>query len=322
MSGTTGIRGGSELDIAALGTYLANLEDVPWIKHVKLMTVVQFQFGQSNPTYLLSFQTGLQLVLRRKPTGVTIKSAHAVDREYTVLRALHAAGYPVPRPIVLEHTGSALGSPFYIMEFVAGGVCTDPTLAVLPPESKSQVYLEAVSLLARLHGMDVHSLKLDGFGPIGGHYFERQMKRLVAVSLTQANHAPALARITDALTWFQSNLPADEVRLIHGDYKLDNLIFSEPLPMHTLPHPWSETFPAVRVNAVLDWEMSTLGHPLADVANLCAMYWTPSTGSWNGLLGVDVGLSTTGKPSIAWSFQASLPAPTHAVQAFQEKMSC
>jgi aminoglycoside phosphotransferase (APT) family kinase protein len=204
--------------------------------------------GQSNPTYFVSFGNR-RLVLRKKPGGETLPSAHAVDREYRVMKALAASALPVPPVLLYCEDESVIGTPFYVMERVEGRVFMDNSLPGMAQAERRAIYFAMADTLATLHAVDWRAVGLEGFGREGG-YFQRQLKRW--------NHQWALSRtrenlaIDELLAWLADHLPDDdETTLTHGDFKLNNLMFHPSQP---------------RVVAVLDWELSTLGHPLADVA--------------------------------------------------------
>lgn len=274
------VRGGHEIDAAALADCMER-NGLPRLSDLK-----QFTFGQSNPTYFLECADGSKLVLRKKPAGTIIVSAHAVEREYFVMKALYAVNFPVPKPLFLESTSAVLGTPFYIMEYLDGEIFTNPALPELSVAARQQVYSAAIGALVNLHSFGVEPLGLSTFAP-AGDYYARQLLRLQEVSKLQALDAPALPHLDECLAWFRDNLPAARCAVIHGDYKLDNMVFK-----------CDRITGVYRLQGVLDWEMSTIGHPLADLANICAAYWTPpSSGSWSGLLGLDLGFKDTGIPT-------------------------
>ena len=272
-------------------------------------TLSKFSHGQSNPT----FRVGDSVVLRMKPAGALPSSAHAVEREYEIQSAL-SGRIPVPRMILLERSASHLGTPFYLMEFVRGIVFLDATLPKLSIPERRAVYRSAVSTLGALHRIDPDAVGLASYGP-SSNYYARQLRRLASVSQAQSEAAPPLHRFGDAVAWLSARLPTPELRIIHGDFKLDNLLFSIPPPdgarerqaalgplKVSTPVLSAPPTPQYEVAAVLDWELSTLGHPMADVANFCLMYFLPSgvgqgLGGLSGLLGEDVGLDATGVPT-------------------------
>jgi aminoglycoside phosphotransferase (APT) family kinase protein len=225
--------------------------------------------GQSNPTFFVTF-SNRRLVLRTRPAGAVLPSAHAVDREYRVMKALAASEVPVPRMVLFHAELDVLGTPFYLMERVEGRVFADNTLPGLKPAERRAIYLAMAETMARLHAVDVAAVGLADYGK-PGNYFERQLSRWNkqwALSRTRPN-----AELDALLAWLAAHVPADEQSgLVHGDFRLGNLIFHPTEP---------------RVVAVLDWELSTLGHPLADVAyNACA--WRTLPGEYGGLRGLDL----------------------------------
>jgi aminoglycoside phosphotransferase (APT) family kinase protein len=232
------------------------------------LEVAQFKGGQSNPTYLLS--AGAQrYVLRRKPPGKLLPSAHAVDREYRVITALAGTEVPVARTFALCEDDGVIGSAFYLMEFVQGRVFWDPRLPDLPADERGRIYDETNRVIASLHSLDPAQLGLGDFGK-PGEYIARQVARWSKqYRAAETERIEAMDRLID---WLPANIPAgDETRIVHGDYRLDNVIFHASEP---------------RILAVLDWELSTLGHPLADFAYHC-MTWRIPPGTFRGLAGVD-----------------------------------
>ena len=230
----------------------------------------KFSGGQSNPTFLLTASSG-QYVLRRKPPGQLLASAHAVDREFNVLHALYGSDVPVAKPLLLCESDDVIGSMFYVMSYEPGRIFWDPALPELSMEARAPIFSELVRVLAALHNVDVHKVGLADYGK-PGNYFERQIGRW-----SKQYRAAETERLTDMeilLEWLLRNMPPDDgqVSLIHGDFRLDNFIFANDL---------------TSVKAVLDWELSTLGHPLADLAYLCMCLRLPVTGFPRGLEGLD-----------------------------------
>nr|WP_229805137.1 phosphotransferase family protein [Alteromonas halophila] len=233
----------------------------------------KFSGGQSNPTFLLTTTNGLY-VLRRQPPGKLLKSAHAVDREYRVMAALKSSDVPVPRVIHLCKDTDVLGSMFYIMEYVEGDIYWKSALPnVAGPDVRAHMYDQMNQVLAALHNVDIEQAGLSDYGK-SGNYFARQLSRW-----TQQYRASELERIEEIetlITFLDEHLPEDDgqVSLVHGDFRLDNMIFS------------SESMPSII--AVLDWELSTLGHPYADLAYQCMQLRLPTTLSLApGLGGLD-----------------------------------
>jgi aminoglycoside phosphotransferase (APT) family kinase protein len=228
------------------------------------LTVEQFRGGQSNPTYRLSAPSG-RYVLRRKPPGKLLPSAHAVDREYRVISALGKTGFPVPRSYALCLDEAVVGTAFYIMDYVDGRVFWDPTLADLPRAERGAIYEAMNDTIARLHRTDHAAIGLADFGR-PGNYVGRQIDRWT--KQYQASETERIEAMDRLIEWLPKNVPADEeVSLVHGDFRLDNMIFDVRAP---------------RVRAVLDWELSTLGNPLGDFA-YHAMSWRLPPGSFRGL---------------------------------------
>jgi aminoglycoside phosphotransferase (APT) family kinase protein len=228
----------------------------------------KFAGGQSNPTFRLDTPK-VSYVLRRKPPGKLLKGAHAVDREYRVLTALRDTEVPVAKTYHLCSDESIIGSMFYIMEFVEGRVIWDPTLPGMTPGQRTEIYQEMNRVLAALHCVNIHDADLESFGK-PGDYFGRQTNtwtKQYRASETQT--IPAMEQLID---WLPENQPVDDGRtsIVHGDYRLDNLMF----------HPEQ-----ARVIATLDWELSTIGHPFADLAYQCMLYYVPQNGGLPGLAG-------------------------------------
>jgi aminoglycoside phosphotransferase (APT) family kinase protein len=233
------------------------------------LAVEQFKGGQSNPTFRISAD-GRSYVLRRKPPGKLLPSAHAVDREYRVLTALRDSGVPVPRTYWLCEDESVIGTAFYIMDCVDGRVLWDPSLNALDRAGRRAVYEDMNRVIAALHRVDYHAVGLADFGK-PGNYLARQIARWT--KQYRASETEKIEAMDRLIEWLPENIPAaDETAIVHGDYRLDNLIFHPTEP---------------RVVAVLDWELSTLGHPLADFSYHC-MSWHVPPGPFRGLAGVDL----------------------------------
>lgn len=221
----------------------------------RLQGLEKFSNGQSNPTYLLDTSAG-RFVLRRQPPGELLKSAHAVDREFRVIRALQNSDVPVARAIHLCQRRDVIGSMFYLMSYEPGRIFWDPTLAELAASERGAIYDEMNRILAALHDIDVEAVGLADFGR-PGNYFERQVSRWSGQY--RASEVEPIAAMDRLIEWLPQNLPEDDgkVSLIHGDFRIDNIIFDADGP---------------RARALLDWELSTLGHPYADLAYQC-MQW-------------------------------------------------
>lgn len=223
--------------------------------------------GQSNPTWFVDWG-GAELVLRKKPEGAILPGAHAVEREFRVIRALKPTQVPVPRALWLEEDANILGTPFYIMERLEGRVFDNAALPGVPPEERYEMYLDMARTLARLHTVRPEEVGLGDFGR-PGNYFERQVMRWT--KQYQASTGPRIAALDRLIDWLPANIPPDKeaVSVVHGDFRVGNLMYHPTEP---------------RVIAVLDWELSTLGHPLADLG-FCVMPWHSAPDEYGGLLG-------------------------------------
>ena len=240
------------------------------------LAIEQFKGGQSNPTFRLS-AGGKSYVLRRKPPGKLLPAAHAVDREYRVLTALRDSGVPVPRTYCLCEDEAVIGTAFFVMDCVAGRVFWDPSLQALDPAGRRAVYDDMNRVMAALHRVDYRAVGLADFGK-PGNYFARQIARWT--KQYRASETERIEAMERLIAWLPENIPdADETTIVHGHYRLDNLIFHSTEP---------------RVVAVLDWELSTLGHPLADFSYHC-MSWHVPPGPFRGMSGLD--LSGLGIPA-------------------------
>ncbi len=255
-------------DEAALGAYLA--QALPEAESP--LTIRQFQGGQSNPTYQVTDAAGRRYVLRKKPPGDILPSAHAVDREYTVMHALGPVGVPVPRMRLLCEDPSVIGTPFYIMDYVEGRVLTDIRLSDLPKEERAAYYFGMADGLAALHRVDWRAVGLQTYGKPEA-YVARQVNRWTRQYL--ASSPEPNADMDQLVAWLAANMPPDEEAVIvHGDFRLGNLMFAPKGPA---------------LRAILDWELSTIGHPLADLGYLCSFYRLPHDGApFKGLGGLDM----------------------------------
>ena len=225
--------------------------------------------GQSNPTFFIDYP-GRRLVLRKRPAGELLPSAHAVDREYRIQAALADSGVPVPRMLAFHAGPEVVGTAFYVMERLDGRVFADCTLQGVAPAKRRAMVLDMADTLARLHRVDWRALGLADYGREGG-YFERQLARWRRQwELSKTRDLPALEEL---MAWLAGHRPADDLTLIsHGDFRLGNLMFHPTEP---------------RVVGVLDWELSTLGHPLADVA-YSALAWRLAPDEYMGMRGADL----------------------------------
>mgnify|MGYP001813502832 CR=1 FL=1 len=258
--------GADELDLRVLGKYLeAHIEGFEGLRSAE-----KFAGGQSNPTFLLSAESG-EYVLRRQPPGKLLKSAHAVDREYRVMKALADTDVPVPRVYDLCTDRDVIGSMFFVMSFEDGRIFWDPALGDCERQERAAIYDEMNRILAALHDIDVDAVGLGDYGR-PGNYFERQISRWT--KQYRASETEDLQAMERLIAWLPGNVPADDgqVSLVHGDYRLDNIVFHANEP---------------RGLAVLDWELSTLGHPYADLAYQCMQLRADRDAVVSGLGGMD-----------------------------------
>ncbi|SFS10660.1 phosphotransferase [Sphingomonas jatrophae] len=260
------VREAHRFDEAALASWMRDhVEDF-----AGPLTVEQFAGGQSNPTYRLR-TPARDYVLRRKPPGALLKGAHAVDREYRVITALGSAGFPVPHAYALCEDDAVIGTAFYVMEMVAGRTFWNTAFPDVPTAERAAYFDAMNATIAALHRLDPASVGLGDYGR-PGNYFQRQIARWSRQYLDDeiAGRVPALDALVE---WLPANIPpGEETSLVHGDFRCDNLLFHPSEP---------------RVVAVLDWELSTLGHPLADFAYHLMVYRMPP-GFSTGLAGLDL----------------------------------
>ena len=236
---------------------------------VEPIRVAPLSGGQSNPTFRITADQNAY-VLRKKPAGVLAPSAHAIDREYRVMRALHGTDVPVPRMLAYCEDASIVGTPFYLMDFLQGRVFMDPALPDSTPAERGAIYREMGRVIATLHSVDPVAVGLADYGRTG-QYVQRQIDRWSRQC--RALTVPLDDEMRKLMDWLPTQLPpGDETTLVHGDYRIDNLVF----------HPTE-----ARVIGVLDWELSTLGHPLADLAYHC-MAWNVPPALWRGMGGLDL----------------------------------
>jgi aminoglycoside phosphotransferase (APT) family kinase protein len=230
----------------------------------------KFATGQSNPTYLIETPNA-RYVLRRKPPGKLLKSAHMVEREYRVMRALRSQGFPVPHALALCEDESVAGSVFFLMSHVEGRIFWDPALPELSKSERAAVYDDQNATLVKLQKIDLASAGLTDYGK-PGNYFQRQWQRWT--EQYRASETAEVADMNRLIDWLGENIPPDDgrVSLVHGDYRIDNMMFHPTEP---------------RVVAVLDWELSTLGHPSADLAYQCMQWRMPNGGESRGLADLD-----------------------------------
>jgi aminoglycoside phosphotransferase (APT) family kinase protein len=258
---------------------------------------IKYPTGQSNPTYRIE-TPGRAYVLRCKPRGKLLKSAHMVEREFRVLRALHGAGFPAPEALALCEDESVAGSVFYLMAHVEGRIFWDPGMAESNPAERAAVYDTMNATLAALHSIDIAAAGLSDYGK-PGNYFARQTQRWS--EQYRASETTEVAEMNRLIDWLAANMPADDgrVALVHGDYRIDNMIFAPEAP---------------RVLAVLDWELSTLGHPFADLAYQCMQWRLPNAGDFRGLEGLDrkaLGLPTEAEYVASYCRRRGLDSVPH-----------
>lgn len=234
-----------------------------------LHAVEKFNTGQSNPTYKVKADSGIY-VLRAKPPGKLLKSAHQVDREYRVMKALGAQGVPVPKMLAITGEDSAIGRMYFVMEMVDGRIFWDPELKELPKAERAGIYDAMNATLAAIHNVDPEAAGLGDFGK-PGNYFARQISRWSDQYVASKTiELPAMDRL---MAWLNDNVAEDDaVAVVHGDYRMDNMIFAPKAP---------------GVIAVIDWELSTLGNPLADLAYQCMQWRLPHNSGFRGLGGLD-----------------------------------
>lgn len=269
FSGTRPVATQHAFDVARLAAFMR--------EHVEgfsgELTVEQFKGGQSNPTYLLT-AGNKQYVMRRKPPGTLLQSAHAVDREYRVITALANTDVPVAKSYALCEDDSVVGSAFYIMDYVQGRILWNSALPGFEPAERAALFDEMNRVIAALHMVDYEAVGLGTYGK-PGNYLERQVARWT--KQYRASETERIEAVENLIEWLPKNIPAaDETRIVHGDFRIDNVIFHPTEP---------------RILAVLDWELSTLGHPLADFAYHC-MTWRMSARGLAGAPLKELGIPT------------------------------
>ncbi|MDB5773229.1 MAG: phosphotransferase family protein [Burkholderia sp.] len=266
------VQGNPGFDIARLEQYMRIHVD----GFTGRVDIARFKGGQSNPTFQLTAD-GKRYVLRKKPDGLLLPSAHAVEREYRAISALRDTDVPVARTYCLCEDSTVIGTPFYIMEHVDGRILWDPSLPGMAGDERRAMYDEMNRVVAALHKVDYKAVGLDDFGT-PGNYFIRQIGRWTKqYRATETEPIEAMDRLID---WLPQHIPAsDETTIVHGDLRLDNMIFHKTEP---------------RILAILDWELSTLGHPLADFA-YHALTWRLTAAEFRGMAGCD--LDALGIPS-------------------------
>jgi len=281
MMGTKAVSERQQFDVNALAAYLrAHIPNFP----DGAMVIEQFNGGQSNPTFKLC-AGGQHYVLRTKPgpAAKLLPSAHAIEREYRVMNALHQAGFPVARQYTLCSDESVIGRAFFVMEFIEGRVLWDQSLPGMTPAERRAIYNELNRVIAQLHSIDYDAIGLADYGK-PGNYFKRQIERWTRQY--QASSTEPIEAMDQLIAWLPLHIPPGDAgmkdtTIVHGDFRLDNMIFHPTEP---------------RILAVLDWELSTLGHPLADFSYHC-MSWHIAPGLFRGIAGLD--LEALGIPSQA-----------------------
>ena len=254
------------LDTDALGRWLQGRIDGLALP----LRAERFSDGQSNPTFLVTDAAARRHVLRKKPSGDLLPSAHAVDREYRVMRALEATDVPVARMICFCDDAAVIGTPFFVMSFVEGRIFWDPALPELDPAARRAVYADMNRVVAALHRIEPAAVGLADYGRNAG-FFERQLRRWT--TQYRASETEPIAAMDRLIEWLPAHMPAsEETRIFHGDLRIDNMIFHPTEP---------------RILAVLDWELSTLGHPLADFA-YHALPWRLTADQFRGMADKDI----------------------------------
>ena len=264
--GTKPVTDKLQIDTASLSRYLKTHVD----GFEGELSMEQFKGGQSNPTFKL-MAGGRNYVMRTKPgpAAKLLPSAHAIEREYRVQDALSKSGFPAARMFTLCEDEAVIGRAFYIMEMVEGRVLWDQSLPDMRPDQRGAIYAEMNRVIARLHGIDYKAMGLETFGK-PGNYFGRQIERWTRQY--RMSETEKISAMDNLMGWLPKNIPAgDETAIVHGDYRLDNMIFHATEP---------------RVLAILDWELSTLGHPMADFSYHC-MSWHIAPGQFRGIEGLD-----------------------------------
>ena len=258
--GTKPVEERHRIDVATLEKFLG----------FKIAEIEQFKGGQSNPTYKIASQDGRGYVLRRKPPGKLLPSAHAVDREYKVIKALHPTGFPVAKPHVLCEDESVIGTAFYVMDYVEGRVLWDPALPGMTRAQRAAIWDEQNRVISQLHLIDYRAVGLEDFGK-PGNYIGRQVERWS--KQYRASETQRIEAMDNLIGWLPKNIPPEAgTSVVHGDFRLDNTIFHPSEP---------------RILAVLDWELSTLGDPLADFAYHC-MSWHIPPDKFRGIAGLPI----------------------------------
>ncbi|KAI0841033.1 phosphotransferase enzyme family protein [Hypoxylon sp. FL0890] len=290
------------IDTAALERYIS--ENVPEIKIP--LDIKQFGFGQSNPTYQLTSADGKRYVLRKKPAGKLLsQAAHKVEREHRIISALQSTNVPVPRAYCLCEDAKVIGTPFYIMSYVGGRIFEDAAMPSVSPSERTQLWRAAVEALASLHRVDPDSVGLGSFGKRSGFY-DRQLATWRQICDAQARTKDvetgkpvgAIPHMEDLMAFFEDKKlrPHDRATLVHGDYKIDNVVFAADEP---------------RVAGILDWEMSTIGHPLSDLANLMHPFYSASMSQHSSS---NDAITAVSHPGFLPGATPGLPSPSDVIQ--------
>jgi aminoglycoside phosphotransferase (APT) family kinase protein len=269
------VRSAFAVDSARLAHYLAHHSDLDCTG----LKIQQFVGGQSNPTYLLTCASG-SYVLRRRPPGALLPSAHAIDREYRALRALHAAGIKVPKTLLYVEDSAVIGSEFYVMQHVAGRIFFANAMPDLTPQERAAAYDSANASLAALHQLVPEEIGLGDFGR-DGNYFERQVMRWTKqYAASKSDEIPEMDKVT---SWLSAHIPPQQPpRVVHGDYSFHNLIYERDTP---------------RVRAIIDWELATTGDPLADLLYHAMEWYRPAGVDPRGSL-QELDLAVLGIPTL------------------------
>lgn len=268
--GTMPVAERQKFDVAALADYMRQHVEGFDASLADKLVIEQFKGGQSNPTFKLS-AGDQRYVMRAKPGPVAklLPSAHAIEREFKVMNALNKAGFPAARQYALCADEDVIGRAFYIMEFVDGRVLWDQSLPSMTPAQRGEIYDEMNRVIAQLHTIDYAAIGLADYGK-PGNYFARQIDRWT--KQYRASETEKIEAMDNLIEWLPHNIPpGDDTSIVHGDYRLDNMMFHPTEP---------------RIMAILDWELSTLGHPLADFSYHC-MSWHVTPGQFRGIAGLD-----------------------------------